>query len=87
MFVSILIFESCIKSSFKILELGHFQSCLHKSLVPLVTILAFIILKVICFREQRVMMWSAFVVCLSGQVWILKNVIGSFKHKFSDYEE
>jgi len=63
-------------------DLPKIYFCLHNALIPLVTIIAFLLLKIICLREQRVMMWSAFVVCLVAQVLMLKNVISNFNKHF-----
>lgn len=52
---------------------------MRSSLVPLVITIVVIFLKVLCLREQRVVLWSFFLICLVSQMWVLKHIIGEFK--------
>jgi hypothetical protein len=69
-----MIFDACSNS-----PLVNIQQCLHKSLWPLFITVGIIFLKIVCLRDQRIILWSTFLVCFLLQMWILKNVIGHFK--------
>jgi len=50
-FSCVLIFTGCLSVQKEVSDLPDIQYCLHKGLVPLLTILAFIIMKIVCLRD------------------------------------
>jgi hypothetical protein len=57
------------------------QPCLNSTLAPFLLIIIFIFFKVLCFREQRIILWTFFIVCLLSQMFVLKHVIGHFTNQ------
>ena len=58
---------------------GGFQTCVWHSSIPIAVSIFLILLKVICLRNQRIVLWSGFCLCLVAQIIVLIAVKGDFE--------
>ena len=67
---SILTFIECIDTD----KSEELKSCFIHTGIPLIFVLVFVAIKVICLRSQRIFLWSGFTICLIVQFIVLKSV-------------
>lgn len=72
--ISILIFKGCIDTE----NSDELKECMIDTGIPLIIVLVIVFCKVLCLREQKYIIWTAFVVCLIVQFIVLASVNTEF---------
>ena len=67
---SILTFMNCIDTT----DNKELNQCFVHTGIPLVFVLVFVFIKVLCLREQRMILWTGFILTLIAQLLTLRYV-------------
>lgn len=65
---SILTFKHCYDTDVS----SELKKCFEHTGIPLIFVLVFVSIKVLCLKQQRIFLWSGFTVCLIAQLIVFK---------------